>query len=195
MTAAGPNAHSGSAALDEAKARLRVEQGAAAARIAALERDIASIVESASGGATDDEHDAEGTTIAFERAQAMALLEETRSQVEALDSALARVEAGSYGRCESCGQDIAPERLVARPAAARCITCASRLGQLRHTLRMGYDAPSGFIEDLPRAESGSQHSTFHLRRDCPRIKDQAEVRAVDRPYSAARCRHCAGQPT
>ena len=84
------------------------------------------IVESAKGGATDDEHDAEGATIAFERAQAMALLEETRIQVEALDTALARVDHGSYGVCESCGQDIAPERLAARPSATLCITCASR---------------------------------------------------------------------
>jgi DnaK suppressor protein len=112
--------------LDDVRGRLSAERVAAAARIAALERDIATIVESAKGGATDDEHDAEGATIAFERAQAMALLEETRTQVEALDTALARVESGSYGVCESCGQDIAPERLAARPSATLCITCASR---------------------------------------------------------------------
>jgi RNA polymerase-binding transcription factor DksA len=112
--------------LREARARLSAERVAAAARIAALERDIATIVESAKGGATDDEHDAEGATIAFERAQAMALLEETRTQVEALDTALARVDSGGYGVCESCGQDIAPERLAARPSATLCITCASR---------------------------------------------------------------------
>ncbi len=112
--------------LDDARGRLSAERVAAGARIAALERDIATIVESAKGGATDDEHDAEGATIAFERAQAMALLEETRTQVEALDTALARVDAGSYGVCESCGQDIAPERLAARPSATLCITCASR---------------------------------------------------------------------
>jgi RNA polymerase-binding transcription factor DksA len=112
--------------LDEARARLTAEQVAAAARIAALERDISTIVESAKGGATDDEHDAEGATIAFERAQAMALLEETRTQVEVLETALARVEDGSYGRCQSCGQDIPAERLAARPAATLCIGCASR---------------------------------------------------------------------
>ncbi len=60
---------------------------------------------------------------------------------------------------------------------------------------MGYAAPKGFIEELPRSEAGSQHSTFHLRRDCPRIKDQQQLRAVQRPYSAARCRLCAGQAT
>jgi RNA polymerase-binding transcription factor DksA len=112
--------------LGEARTRLTTERVAAASRIAALQRDVDDIIESAKGGATDDEHDAEGATIAFERAQAMALLEETRLQVDVLDAALARVEAGSYGTCESCGDPIAAERLAARPAATRCITCASR---------------------------------------------------------------------
>ena len=101
------------------------ERVAAAARIAALERDIAIIVESAKGGATDDEHDAEGATIAFERAQAMALLEETRIQVEALDTALARVEHGSYGVCEVL-------RPGHRPGAAR----GSALSHSLHHLRL-----------------------------------------------------------
>jgi DnaK suppressor protein len=114
--------------LDQARTRLTAERVAAASRIAALQRDVDDIVESAKGGATDDEHDAEGATIAFERAQAMALLEETRLQVSTLDAALGRVDAGSYGTCESCGNPIAAERLAARPAATRCITCASRRG-------------------------------------------------------------------
>jgi len=126
MTAARATRTKTSSRLDEARGRLSAERVAAAARIAALERDIATIVESSKGGATDDEHDAEGATIAFERAQAMALLEATRIQVEALDTALSRVDHGSYGVCESCGQDIAPERLAARPSATLCITCASR---------------------------------------------------------------------
>lgn len=112
--------------LEQARTRLTAERVAAASRIAALQRDVDDIVESAKGGATDDEHDAEGATIAFERAQAMALLEETRLQVGTLDEALARVDAGSYGTCESCGKPIAAERLAARPAATRCISCASR---------------------------------------------------------------------
>ena len=129
MTAAArrPRSSSRTVDLDAARASLTAERVAAASRIAALERDIATIVESAKGGATDDEHDAEGATIAFERAQAMALLEETRLQVEVLDRALGRVDAGSYGRCESCGEAIAPERLAVRPAATHCIGCASRL--------------------------------------------------------------------
>lgn len=37
--------------------------------------------------------------------------------------ALHRIADGSYGVCESCGEEIAPERLMAEPEAARCITC------------------------------------------------------------------------
>ena len=110
----------------EAESRLVAERVAAASRAESLRRDVEAIVESAKGGATDDEHDVEGATVAFERAQAMALLDETRAQIETLDLALARVAAGTYGRCESCGEPIAPERLAARPAATTCIRCASR---------------------------------------------------------------------
>jgi DnaK suppressor protein len=110
----------------EAESRLVAERVAAAGRAESLRRDVEAIVESAKGGATDDEHDVEGATIAFERAQAMALLDETRAQIESLDQALSRVAAGTYGRCESCGEPIAPERLAARPAATTCIRCASR---------------------------------------------------------------------
>ena len=63
----------------EAESRLVAERVAAAGRAESLRRDVEAIVESAKGGATDDEHDVEGATVAFERAQAMALLDETRA--------------------------------------------------------------------------------------------------------------------
>ena len=42
-----------------------------------------------------------------------------------IDEAFARIEAGSYGRCEECGGDIGIERLRARPVTTLCITCKS----------------------------------------------------------------------
>jgi DnaK suppressor protein len=90
-----------------------------------LQRDWTRIVESSTSVATDDEHDPEGATIAFERAQLETLLEQARSQLGDLDEATRRVQAGSYGICESCGERIASERLAARPAARTCISCAS----------------------------------------------------------------------
>lgn len=43
-----------------------------------------------------------------------------------VDAALARIAAGDYGCCLDCGEDIAPERLSANPAAARCTECQER---------------------------------------------------------------------
>jgi DnaK suppressor protein len=94
-------------------------------RIAALSREFDGIVESSAGVATDDEHDPEGATIAFERAQLAALIDQARGHLAELDDALDRLRQGSYGRCERCGRPIAADRLAARPAARTCITCAA----------------------------------------------------------------------
>ena len=97
------------------------------ARITALRREFDGIVESSAGVATDDEHDPEGATIAFERAQLAALLDQARRHLAELDDALERLRQGRYGRCEQCGRPIAAGRLAARPAARTCITCAGRV--------------------------------------------------------------------
>jgi len=94
-------------------------------RITALSREFSGIVESSEGVATDDEHDPEGATIAFERAHLAALIDQANSHLAELDDALDRLRQGSYGRCERCGRPIAAERLAARPAARTCITCAA----------------------------------------------------------------------
>ena len=73
---------------------------------------------------TDDEHDPEGATIAFERQQISALIDGARATRERLVQALARCEAGTYGSCSNCGGAIAPERLDARPDAVECMVCA-----------------------------------------------------------------------
>jgi RNA polymerase-binding transcription factor DksA len=83
------------------------------------------IVAAVAGSNGDDEHDPEGSTIAFERAQVAALLLEARAYLEDLYGALARLDNGTYGDCASCGASIAPERLNARPATRTCIACAT----------------------------------------------------------------------
>jgi RNA polymerase-binding transcription factor DksA len=111
-------------APDDTIARLRRERALAAQRAAQLERTFADIVDAAVDVATDDEHDPEGHTIAFERQQVSALFDEARRQVAELDAALARADAGDYGTCESCGRPIGDERLAALPETRRCIECA-----------------------------------------------------------------------
>ena len=116
----------GQQADGDTRERLEAERAEASARLAGLRRDFGSVVESASGAGTDDEHDPEGATIAFERQHIAAMISQARERVAEIDAALTRLETGGYGRCERCGQPIAPERLAARPAAAMCIGCASR---------------------------------------------------------------------
>ena len=112
--------------LSELRDLLVADRQRTSERISALERDVASIIEGTRQSATDDEHDPEGSTIAFERSQAGALLAAAEGHLADLDDALLRIDQGSYGRCGQCGERIARERLLARPAARTCITCASR---------------------------------------------------------------------
>ena len=103
---------------------LLAERARARERVAALEREFAGLAEAASSAGTDDEHDPEGATLAFERQHAAALLEAAREQVAAAEAALRRLDEGRYGVCERCGQPIGAERLAARPTASTCVRCA-----------------------------------------------------------------------
>jgi DnaK suppressor protein len=109
----------------ELRDALLAQRGSARQQIADLTADLNGIIESATSVATDDEHDPEGTTIAFERAQLASLLSAAHARIAELDAALARLGAGNYGRCDQCGGEISAERLAARPAAHDCITCAA----------------------------------------------------------------------
>jgi DnaK suppressor protein len=105
---------------------LESEQQAALRRLAALERDFAGIVESAGQANTDDEHDPEGATLAFERQHIAALLGQARDYLREVEAAKSRLAAGQYGLCEHCERPIPAARLAARPTATSCVTCASR---------------------------------------------------------------------
>jgi RNA polymerase-binding transcription factor DksA len=95
-------------------------------QIAALTRDLRGIIDASRSSNADDEHDPEGATIAFERAQVAALLAGARQRLTDLDDALKRCDTGSYGACEVCGRSIAAERLSVRPSARTCVACAGR---------------------------------------------------------------------
>jgi RNA polymerase-binding protein DksA len=103
---------------------LREERDAVLAQIETLTREFDGVVAASQASNADDEHDPEGATIAFERQQVAALLDQARRRLADVEAALARRDAGSYGVCENCGRPIAPERLAARPSARTCIDCA-----------------------------------------------------------------------
>ena len=98
----------------DAREVLTAERAQAVRRAAALEREFAQLAEAASAGGTDDEHDPEGATLAFERQHTAALLEQAREQVAAIDAALGRLADGRYGAATGAGSPSA--RTGWRPA-------------------------------------------------------------------------------
>jgi RNA polymerase-binding transcription factor len=110
----------------DATAALETERTRTRERLAGLLGDHAGIVEASADSNADDEHDPEGATIAFERAQVSALVDQAHTHLAEVEAALERVAAGTYGTCERCGRPIATARLEARPVARTCITCAAR---------------------------------------------------------------------
>ena len=73
-----------------------------------------------------DEESGEGDTINVERERDLALSAQALSAVDEIDRALAKIDDGSYGICEQCGQAIPKERLRALPYAALCVSCKSQ---------------------------------------------------------------------
>lgn len=110
----------------DARARLLVDRTEVERALIAAAAHLNELVASQRDVAADDEHDPEGPTVSLQRAEATAMLTQARHHLAEVDAALARLEGGSYGRCESCGRDIPGARLEARPFARRCVTCAAR---------------------------------------------------------------------
>ena len=107
------------------RARLERDRADLTTRVSTLQQSFDEMVAASRDSNADDEHDPEGATIAFERAQLVALLKQATADLDELDEAVRRVDEGTYGVCERCGRPIAPARLEARPAARRCVGCAA----------------------------------------------------------------------
>lgn len=86
-------------------------------------------VDAQTGTPTEDAFDhnfADSGQATAEKAQLLSIAEGLFGTLKEVDAALARMEDGTYGTCDSCGDEIAPERLEARPYARECITCKQR---------------------------------------------------------------------
>jgi DnaK suppressor protein len=76
-------------------------------------------------------HMAEDGTSVQEQERNLAVSADLRDIVDQIESALARLDEGTYGTCQRCGRPINPERLEAFPYVAHCIDCQTILeGQL-----------------------------------------------------------------
>lgn len=78
------------------------------------------------GGLKYDSNFADTSQVTAERGEAETLAGQLQDALDEVEAAIARLEKGTYGRCERCGQPIAADRLEAKPAARRCIACASK---------------------------------------------------------------------
>jgi DnaK suppressor protein len=68
-------------------------------------------------------HLAESASITLEQEMDDTLEENSEHVLAEIDQALARIEAGTYGTCVTCGKEIPLERLEAIPYATQCIDC------------------------------------------------------------------------
>jgi RNA polymerase-binding transcription factor DksA len=109
-----------------ARERLDAEYARVVGRIGALQREYDAIVAAAESANIDDEHDPEGATVGFERAQVQALLQRAHDNLADLAVARERLDRGDYGICATCGQPIDKARLAARPTTQTCVTCSPR---------------------------------------------------------------------
>ena len=105
----------------DAAALLQEERAALHSRLSRLTHDMTALVEASRDSNADDEHDPEGQTIAFERAQLAAMTDQAREHLKEVDAAAQRLAGGSYGVCEVCRGPIDPARLEARPTARTCV--------------------------------------------------------------------------
>ncbi|MDN5805924.1 MAG: TraR/DksA C4-type zinc finger protein [Brevibacterium sp.] len=103
---------------------LDAEGSDARALISSLTSDIKDLSAAREGDNSDDEHDPEGATLAFERSQADTLLHQSEERLIAIDEALQRLDQGTFGICTDCGKPIAEARLEVRPYAPTCVDCA-----------------------------------------------------------------------
>jgi DnaK suppressor protein len=102
-------------ALEERLRELQAEYDQTMADLTDLQRDRIS------DNAGDDQADTGTKT--FEREQELSLANGILDRIGQVEHALARLDAGTYGRCERCGNEIPKARLEAFPSVTLCVTC------------------------------------------------------------------------
>ena len=110
--------------LTAVRGRLEAEMDKLGEEITRAETEIAERMGDVSEGAGDDQADAGAKT--YEREHEMALTYNTRDLLAQNERAIARIDSGTYGICESCRKPIGKARLQAFPRATLCVTCKQR---------------------------------------------------------------------
>ena len=102
-------------AHEELKLELEQRLSDLQSRLSSIKRDV---TQSHSGDSAEQAQERENDEVVD------AIGNETAQSIRVIQAALARIDDGTYGLCENCGEDIAPARLSAVPEATRCVNCA-----------------------------------------------------------------------
>jgi DnaK suppressor protein len=114
--------------LDRFKKRLEEEKERLEEQIADYERVLeeARLTESSSDRSPDPGN-AEASSMKLEYAKELSIEQNTLDLLSKANRALERVDAGTYGICETCGKAIPIERLEVLPYTTLCVECAARV--------------------------------------------------------------------
>ena len=112
------------AELKEVLAELREQRDHSLAIVEAQEAELNGLMRDSGDGAGQDQADLGATS--FERDHELTVLNSERDKLAQIERALARIDDGTYGVCESCGNPIGKMRLMAFPRATLCMTCKQR---------------------------------------------------------------------
>lgn len=110
--------------LAEVRGELEGEMERLRAEVEEAEQDLVDLKRSFGDGAGDDQADAGAAT--WEREHELSVTNNARNLVDQHQQALARIDAGTYGDCESCGTPIGKMRLQAFPRATLCLSCKQK---------------------------------------------------------------------
>lgn len=113
-----------SAELDEVRAELQTEIERVRAELQDVATDLEGLLRDPGDGAGDDQADVGNAN--FEREHEISLARQSAQVLEQSERALARMDDGSYGVCESCGGAIGKLRLQAFPRATLCMPCKQK---------------------------------------------------------------------
>ena len=113
--------------LDSMKAKLLEERQRIAADLEVLEETTAATPRDASGDLSSySSHMADQGSDSMEREKAFLFASVKRRRLDEIDLALGRIESGTFGVCESCGQPIPAKRLERMPDASLCVSCKEK---------------------------------------------------------------------
>ena len=102
-------------AQSDIKEQLEQKLATLQGRLASIKKDV---TQAHSGDSAEQAQERENDEVVD------AIGNETAQSIRDLQAALSRLEEGTYGLCEACGEEIAPGRLEAIPEATRCVNCA-----------------------------------------------------------------------